>query len=386
MTEREATLVFVGGASPQIITETVWALCKRRPVPHTMVFVLTTRAGRDQIERTLFRRGAAWAALRREYPAARRFHFAPKQVLLLPGPDGQPLDDVRSSAESQAAGDFILDFVRSHTAPGRPPLHASIAGGRKTMGYLLATAMILYGRVDDRLSHVLIHPPILEGTDFFFPPRRQRYVQVHSPQGMVTKIPVKDIRVDLTELPFPRLRLLQETGELTVQNFSELVSRLQERLGQYVRPSIEIDVRQQRLVCGGEAIRLSPLRVGIYALLAARRRSHAPGSVCSGCSTCFLPASDVATEFRSKLSALMRQVDSIAVGTRWSERNFRPEISKLNAQLQQKLGSASGPYEVQIRGQRGQRLYGIGAAPELLTIVGLPTDGGNVAMVASALV
>ena len=33
------------------------------------------------------------------------------------------------------------------------------------MGYLLAPAVMLYGRREDRLSHVLVHPPDLEGTD-----------------------------------------------------------------------------------------------------------------------------------------------------------------------------------------------------------------------------
>ncbi|GBD26338.1 hypothetical protein HRbin30_01670 [bacterium HR30] len=382
----ERTLVFVAGASPQVITETVWALCQRRPVPRTKIFVLTTTSGRDHIERALLSRGGAWAALRREYPAARQFDFGAKQVLLLPGPNQHPLEDVRSDADSVAAGNFILDFVRSYTAPGYPPLHASIAGGRKTMGYLLGTAMMLYGRVDDRLSHVLVRPAALEGTDFFFPPRKRQLVQVVAPSGTAVEVPVKDISIDLAELPFPRLRLLQETGELPSGNFSELVQRLQHRLGQYVRPNIQIDVTQQRLICGGEAIRVSPLRIGIYAILAKRRRTHPAGTTCQGCSLCFLPASEIPGAFRAELSGLMRHMKSVAVGKDWGERNFRPEVSKLNAQLQQKLGSASAPYEVQIRGQKGQRLYGISASPELLTILGLPTVGGNVAKKEGAIV
>ncbi len=40
-----------------------------------------------------------------------------------------------------------------------------VLDGRKTLGYLLAPAMMLYGRREDRLFHVLVHPPDLEGTD-----------------------------------------------------------------------------------------------------------------------------------------------------------------------------------------------------------------------------
>ncbi|MCX8072828.1 MAG: CRISPR-associated ring nuclease Csm6 [Candidatus Binatia bacterium] len=380
----ERTLLFVAGSSPQVITETVWALCRQRPVPRTQVFVITTTAGRDHIEQRLLRRGGPWSRLQRDYPAARNFHFNRKQVLVLPGPDRQPLDDVRSEADSKAAGDFILDFVRNHTRPEHPPLHASIAGGRKTMGYLLATAMVLFGRVDDRLSHVLVRPPELEGSSFFYPPPRGRFVKAETPAGKTIEVQLKDVSIDLAELPFLRLRLWQDSRDLAANSFSELVQRLQQRLGQVVRPTVEIDVALCRLVCGGEAIHVSPLRVGIYALLARRRQSHLPGSVCAGCSRCFLPAEEIGRGFREELRTLMQQLKSVAVGKTWSERNFRPEISKLNALLEEKLGSASKPYEVQIRGERGQRLYGIAAAPELLIVSGLPTIGGNVATSATA--
>ncbi|GIW43286.1 MAG: CRISPR-associated protein [Candidatus Binatia bacterium] len=382
----DLTLVFVAGASPQVITETVSALCQRRPVPQTCVFVLTTTSGREHIERALFGRKGAWAALQREYPAAKRFRFSPKHILLLPGPTGAPLDDVRSAAESEAAGNFILNFVRNHTRPESPPLHASIAGGRKTMGYLLATALMLYGRVDDRLSHVLVRPSDIESSSFFFRPRKKKRIKVQRSDGQIFEVSTSEIDVELTDLPFPRLRLLQREQDLQATSFSELVRRLQDRLGQLARPTIEIDLLQHRIVCGGEGIELSPLRVGIYALLAQRRRdAHIAGFDCAGCAACFLPAAELTPYFRDRLRQLMSRLGSVAVGRDWGERNFRPEISKLNAQLQRKLGSASAPYEIQIRGQRKQRLYGIGAPPELLTFRDQPIVGSNVANFAQTL-
>ncbi len=378
----ERTLLFVAGATPQIITETVWALCNRKTSPalKTQVFVLTTTAGRDHIERALFGRAGQWAALRRTWPAARKFNFSLDNVKVIHGPHGEALEDVRSTEDSVAAGNFIMDFVRTHTRPGAPPLHASIAGGRKTMGYLLATAMMLYGRVDDELSHVLVRPPDIEATDFFFPPRSGKLVRIKNPSGEVRSVSRNEIHIDLAPLPFPRLRLLSQQGDLKASSFAELVERLQERLHQYVRPEIQVDVERHRLVCGGEEIEISPLRVGIYALLAERRRMHLAGMSCPGCERCFVSASEISTSLRERLRELMSSVESVAVGPNWSERNFRPEISKLNKTLKRKLGAASAPYEVQIRGERRHRLYGIGAPPELLHVRGLPpTVGGNVA-------
>ncbi|MBV5299598.1 MAG: TIGR02584 family CRISPR-associated protein, partial [Rhodoferax sp.] len=76
--------------------------------------------------------------------------------------------DIRSPADNRAAADFITAQVRAITADSGCALHASIAGGRKTMGFYLGYALSLFGRPQDRLSHVLVSEPFESSYDFFY--------------------------------------------------------------------------------------------------------------------------------------------------------------------------------------------------------------------------
>jgi CRISPR-associated protein (TIGR02584 family) len=59
--------------------------------------------------------------------------------------------------------------VRELTADPDCAIHASIAGGRKTMGFYLGYALSLFGRPQDRLSHVLVSSPFESNQNFFYP-------------------------------------------------------------------------------------------------------------------------------------------------------------------------------------------------------------------------
>src|SRR5512139_1130052 len=234
----QANLVFVAGASPQIITETAYCLLNEPPL-ETEIEVLTTAPGRDIIRRDLLGRGGAWNRFVRAYPLARRLHLAPGNITVLRDAAGRHLQDVRSREDNAAVADQVAGRLRDLTRDGAPPVHASIAGGRKTMGYLLAAAMMLYGRHDDRLSHVLVHPPELEGTDFYFPPRKPARLLIHRrPDQAAVEVRGQDVRVELADLPFLRLRALRNPAALRRASFSLLVDELQSDLDALAAPRL----------------------------------------------------------------------------------------------------------------------------------------------------
>jgi len=122
-------LLAVSGLTPQIVTETIYALAadEHAPFVPTEVQLVTSAEG----------------------------------VHVMRDAHGQPMNDIRSPSDNQAAADFITAQVRAITADPACALHASIAGGRKTMGFYLGYALSLYGRAQDRLSHVMVtaeHP------------------------------------------------------------------------------------------------------------------------------------------------------------------------------------------------------------------------------------
>jgi CRISPR-associated protein (TIGR02584 family) len=366
---RAASLVFVAGASPQIVTETVYDLL-REPLVETEVYVLTTSMGHGIITRQLLGHDGYWRRLLREHSAARHFHLVQRNVKVLTDATGAELADVRSSADNAAAADQIMRFVAEHTCDGLPPLHASIAGGRKTMGYLLAAAMMLYGRPQDRLSHVLIYPPELEGTDFFYPPAGDAEALAYrQPSGRRVRARARDIRVERADLPFPRLRAVRDLRELPALTFSALVAQLQSDLDVLTAARVSVQPEQDLVVCGTRGVRLSPARAAIYALLAERRRAGCGRPDCVGCATCFVSSEDVSGWFRERLSALMRARHSAGVGPKWGLQNFLPEVPKINAELRECLRGASAPYEIKMWGRKRARYHGLTLRPDAIEVV-----------------
>ena len=164
-------LLCVTGLSPQIVTETVyWLAVKRDPAfTPTEIRLVTTSEG------------ANCAQLQLLHPVTGQFHrlradydlplitFGTEQIHVLEDGGGQPMDDIRTLADNTCAADSITAVVRELTQDDNCALHVSIAGGRKTMGFYLGYALSLYGREQDRLSHVLVRAPYESHSQFFYP-------------------------------------------------------------------------------------------------------------------------------------------------------------------------------------------------------------------------
>lgn len=358
----------MAGASPQIVTETVYALLPEDP-PRTEIHVLTTSCGREALLEGLLGRSGQWTRLLAEYPAARRFDLTERNIVVLRDARGKPLRDVRSSRDNEIAADHIVQFVAGLTGDGAPPLHASIAGGRKTMGYLLAAAMMFYGRPQDRLSHVLVRPAVLEGTDFYFIPRNPPGILVHRrPDGTAIRVRRREVRIELAYLPFPRLRALRDVGRVRERPFSAVVEELQEDLRLLIEPYVVVDAARGVLSCGGREVPLPPLRLALYSLLAERRRNGCGDKACSGCARCFVAAAEVAGPFARQLRRRVERRGSWGGGKGWSQSDFRSHVSKINAALRRALRGGAAAYEVVGKGPRGSRIYGITLSPERVRI------------------
>ena len=84
-------------------------------------------------------------------------------------------------ADNDATADAITERLRAFTADPETALHVSIAGGRKTMGYYLGYALSLFGRPQDRLSHVLVSPPFESHPQFYYPSPGERVIHTLGP-------------------------------------------------------------------------------------------------------------------------------------------------------------------------------------------------------------
>ena len=215
------TLLATTGASPQVITETLYAIHHSNAQWPDALFLITTSFGKRKAVQGLLEEGhlqRLCTQLQRPLPA-----FDASHVLVAPGADGQPVEDARSVADHEALANFIMTVVRDRTQASQGSLHASLAGGRKTMTFYIGYAMSLFGRAQDSLSHVLVSEGYENIPGFWFPTTDAPHRHITSRD---TTLDASLAQVTLAPIPFVRHRhdlpqVLLQTG--TAVNFAQLV-------------------------------------------------------------------------------------------------------------------------------------------------------------------
>lgn len=262
-------LFLVTGMSPQIITETIWALaCNPKKNPQWIpdeVYVLTTQIGINQIKERLFNKGV-FDNLKKDYPQLRNIKFDSSSLIGVEV-DGEILDDIKTPEHNEAMADTLCELVRGLTENTDTTLHVSIAGGRKTMGFYAGYALSLYGRPQDRLSHVLITEQFEQAINFFYP---TPYSYLVSNKNEVVVGDASNAEVWLSEIPFVRMRsLLDKESILSNKGFSEIVETIDKSLKPIELKIVNNDER--KIFVGKDFCKLSPKEFSLY-LVAAELR------------------------------------------------------------------------------------------------------------------
>lgn len=262
-------LLAVIGLSPQVITETLYALAtgpQTQAVPNE-VHVVTTVEGAERIRLALLSEDPGWFRRLCGDLEIEDVRFDATHIHLLRDETGDPLADIRSPADNECAADRITELVREFTSDPDSLLHVSIAGGRKTMGYYLGYALSLFGRPQDRLSHVLVSEPFESSWDFFYPTPYSRVITTRDNKLVDTS----EAQVTLAEIPFVSLRdglpkrLLN--GRATLSQTVAAARRALEP------PEIVIDLPGQCLLAGGERVSMTPADLAFYCLFARQRQA-----------------------------------------------------------------------------------------------------------------
>lgn len=269
-------LVAVTGLSPQVVTETLYALAVASEpafVP-TEVHLLTTEEGRERARLSLLHPRTGWFHRLRESYELPEIVFDESRIHVLPGKHGAPLKDIRTPEDNSAAADFITNKVRELTDDEHSALHVSIAGGRKTMGFYLGYALSLFGRAQDRLSHVLVSPPFESHPQFFFPTRESEIIYSAPPDNR--PYDTRDAQVMLAEIPFVRLRDALDTGLIEgACSFKQAVRQAQQAVPV---ERLVLEPGRCALRAAGTELTLEPIRFALYWMLAERARQGRPGA------------------------------------------------------------------------------------------------------------
>ena len=273
-------LFAVSGLTPQIVTETLYyyAVLKEPAVVFSEVRILTTRRGKELIVEKLLGSGGAFAALCRDHRLSGiRFDESTIQVF---GGD-EPLDDIRNSRDSGRVAEEITRCIGVWTADPDSALYCSIAGGRKTMGVYLALALQLYGRTQDRLSHVLVNDAFESVPDFYYPPLQAATLKRRDGSTISTAQAI----IDLAEIPFVSLRKVVNRSDSL--QLDELVRFAQDNVD-YCQsaPAVEVDLEKKTLTVGGRPVVLKDQQLACYALF-LNQKLVCGKEVCDQCENCW---------------------------------------------------------------------------------------------------
>jgi CRISPR-associated protein (TIGR02584 family) len=269
---RRDLLVLVG-LSPQIVTETLYALAVLREpafVPTHIELLTTTEGSRRALSALLDRQtGAYWSFCVDYGLRGGEGALCAENIRVMADGDGVPLDDIRTAADSGTAADAIVARIRALTENTDSALHVSIAGGRKTMGFLAGHALSLFGRAQDRLSHVLVDDRFTALPEFFYPPPRARNLLDRSGRWLSTT----EAGITLAEIPFLRLREpLSAVLPAGGRSYTQTIARAQAALD----PRLELDPAARIARFGGQTLHLPPAMFAWLLWMAERRRdAHA---------------------------------------------------------------------------------------------------------------
>lgn len=371
-------LVAVTGLSPQVVTETLYALAvaQNPPFVPTDVRLITTEEGAQRAQLSLLHEQTGWFhRLRTDYGLP-SISFRPEQIHVLTDANGGPLKDIRSVGDNTAAADAITNLIRELTGDDSSALHVSIAGGRKTMGFYLGYALSLYGRIQDRLSHVLVNPPYESHPSFFYPTPKSELIHTPGPNGR--PYDAKDAKVTLAEIPFVRMREGLDSKLIEGSaSYSDTVADAQRALPPI---SLELDPANCHVTAGGERFQMSDNRFAFYWMLAERVINGRGGAHWSqeGIEREFLQYYGQTVGTMS--SKYERAEDAYSRGLKPEDVN--PIKAHVKEELERRLGrKRAAPYLIQnlghIPGTRYQR-FGLDLPPEAISIAGRNLAGSPI--------
>ncbi len=367
-------LFLVTGLTPQIVTETLHALCivRRPPFIPTRIEVLTTAEGARRARLLLFEKTPGqFTAFCADYHLPQLLDaFSPGDLEVVTSADGAPLADIVTEADNAAVADAIMRRIRDLAADPDCAIHASVAGGRKTMGVALALAMSLFGRPQDRLSHVLVSPPFESHPEFFYPPPEPEVLLSGVPPSQ-QPVSTEQARVSLATIPFLRLRgLLDEALLHEADGWDTLITRAQAHIGE---PVLRMVLPGGRIEAAGREVAMPPSARAFLLMLARRAREGKPGPACPADGA---PDEVLAEEYLAALHALEggpqthRSEQTLRCGM--DKNFFERRKHEVNSALRKALGP--GPAKAYEIGRRhdvasGRYCHDLPLKPEQVRII-----------------
>jgi CRISPR-associated protein (TIGR02584 family) len=252
------------GTSPQVLTETLYAIhMQGKPFPDE-VYLITSENAKAKTVEWLFEKGQIEQL--KAHHKLPDFKFELSHILLMEDGDGEVVFDGREEDDQKSIADSITRIVTSFTADENCRIHASIAGGRKTMAFYLGYAMSMFGRDQDILSHVFVSKEFEFTEQFFFPTLNDNHIAKNN-----QLLNTKDAQVTLAEIPFVRMRNLIDQNliaQIESGSFSKAVAHLNACKQENIK--VNVEHKEKILKVNGISIKLPPKEFAFYLWLSQR--------------------------------------------------------------------------------------------------------------------
>ena len=266
-------LVTISGVTPQVITETLWVLVTRpeqtRFLPHEL-HIITTGQGETSLRNRLLGNNGKLAEFCEE------FGLPPITVRISTAryPSGEAVEDTRDIEANIAFANTLACVIRDLTRDDGTRVHASLAGGRKTMSFYMGYAMSLFGRSQDALSHVMVPPAFESCSDFWWIPKVPKQVCSHKDGRSYS---TADARIELAEIPFVRLHHFVREPIFRQANidFADVVQSVQASVSTH---QLVLTDDERRVTIGPLSFQIPHREYAMYRTLAEVARERWPGA------------------------------------------------------------------------------------------------------------
>lgn len=266
--QKQHVLLAVSGMTPQIITETLYGIYRQDPTKLPQrIEVITTQDGRERLINNLLGKNSPLQQLIADYQLP-NITFRPEDIKVPCGDDGKPLYDVKSEREQEIITDYITQHVRKLSLDPNTVIHASLAGGRKTMGFAMGYAMSLFGRPQDCLSHVLVSEPYESVPDFYYPTPTSI---MRSDRDKKDQHDLSQAQVMLAKIPLVLMR--EEMPTSLIQNNALSYTQTVERINRanalsQETATVTLNYDTMSICCDGVNIALKPDCFAFYSWIA----------------------------------------------------------------------------------------------------------------------
>jgi CRISPR-associated protein Csx14 len=359
-------LLAVTGLSPQVITETLYALHQRNRHVDA-IHVITTRAGKEKIYAEVLGGGKGhYFRYLEDYgidPAT--IDFGHGNIHVVTDEHGIEIPDIVGESDNEHLLKKCLELTFYLTKDPETAVLFSVAGGRKTMSSCLTLAVQMYGRPQDRLYHVLVSPEFESNRDFFYPPKASRAIELKNPQGQPFYKDTGFAQVNLIHIPFFSIReqLSSDLLKAPKDPGTLMLSLIRDE-----RSHLTVNLVSKKLVYKKLECDMHPSHLALYAFFVIQKKSCTlETESCGSCTDCFI---DVQAVFDNQ-DEITRQYRKVC-GTRPLDEmsdsgiinlnadNFNSYKSKINKTLQKSFGPyALKELEIASLGTRPNTRYGI---------------------------